>query len=91
VDGQLMSVRYREGETVHKGDLLVEIDNGPYLAALTQAEGQLIRDQATLENARLDLVRYQRLVPQKAAPEQQLATQQATVRQGEGVVMWAPG
>jgi len=91
VDGQLMSVRYREGETVHKGDLLVEIDNGPYLAALTQAEGQLIRDQATLENARLDLVRYQRLVPQKAAPEQQLATQQATVRQGEGVVKFDEG
>ena len=91
VDGQLMSVRYREGETVHKGDLLVEIDNGPYLAALTQAEGQLIRDQATLENARLDLVRYQRLVPQKAAPEQQLATQQATVHQGEGVVKFDEG
>ena len=38
-----MSVRYREGDTVHKGDLLVEIDNGPYQAALTQAEGQLTR------------------------------------------------
>jgi len=86
VDGQLMSVRYREGDTVHKGDLLVEIDDGPYQAALTQAEGQLIRDQATLENARIDLVRYQQLVPQKAAPEQQLATQQATVHQAEGVV-----
>ncbi len=86
VDGQLMSVRYREGDTVQKGDLLVEIDDGPYQAALTQAEGQLIRDQATLENARIDLVRYQQLVPQKAAPEQQLATQQATVHQDEGVV-----
>ncbi len=91
VDGQLMSVRYREGETVHKGDLLVEIDNGPYLAALTQAEGQLIRDQAALENARLDLVRYQQLVPQKAAPEQQLATQRATVHQDEGVVKFDEG
>src|ERR1017187_1956638 len=86
VDGQLMSVRYREGDTVHKGDLLVEIDDGLYQAALTQAEGQLMRDQATLENARIDLVRYQQLVPQKAAPEQQLATQQATVHQDEGVV-----
>ena len=86
VDGQLMSVRYREGDTVHKGDLLVEIDDGPYQAALTQAEGQLMRDQATLENARIDLVRYQQLVPQKAVPEQQLATQQATVHQDEGVV-----
>jgi len=86
VDGQLMSVRYREGDTVHKGDLLVEIDDGPYQAALTQTEGELIRDQAALENARIDLVRYQQLVPQKAIPEQQLATQQATVHQDEGVV-----
>ena len=81
-----MSVRYREGDTVHKGDLLVEIDDGPYQAALTQAEGQLIRDQAALENARIDLARYQQLAPQKAIPEQQLATQQATVHQDEGVV-----
>ena len=86
VDGQLMSVRYREGDTIHEGDLLAEIDDGPYLAALTQAEGQLIRDQAALENARIDLVRYQQLVPQKAIPEQQLATQQATVHQDEGIV-----
>ena len=86
VDGQLMSVRYREGDTIHEGDLLAEIDDGPYQAALTQAEGQLIRDQAALENARIDLVRYQQLVPQKAIPEQQLATQQATVHQDEGVV-----
>jgi len=86
VDGQLLSVRYREGDIVHKGDVLVEIDDGPYQAALTQAEGQLIRDQASLENARLDLVRYQELVPLKAIPEQQLATQQATVHQFEGLV-----
>ena len=86
VDGQLTSVRYREGDTVQKGDLLVEIDDEPYQAALTQAEGQLMRDQATLENARIDLARYQQLVPQKAIPEQQLATQQATVHQLEGIV-----
>ena len=86
VDGQLVSVRYREGDTVHKGDLLVEIDDAPYQAVLTQAEGQLLRDQAALENARIDLARYQQLVPQKAIPEQQLATQQATVHQDEGVV-----
>ncbi len=86
VDGQLTSVRYREGDTVHKGDLLLEIDDGPYQAALTQAEGQLIKDQASLDNARIDLVRYQQLLPQKAIPEQQVATQQATVHQFEGMV-----
>ncbi len=86
VDGQLTSVRYREGDTVHQGDLLVEIDDGPYQAVLTQAEGQLIKDQAALENARIDLARYQQLVPLKAIPEQQLATQQALVHQDEGVV-----
>jgi multidrug efflux system membrane fusion protein len=86
VDGQLMSVGYKEGDTVHQGDRLVEIDDGPYQAALTQAEGQLLRDQAALENARIDLARYQQLAPQKAIPEQQLATQQAIVHQDEGVV-----
>ncbi len=86
VDGQLVSVCYREGEIVHKGDLLVEIDDRPYQAALTQAEGQLIRDQAALENAKIDLARYQELLPLKAVPEQQLATQQTTVHQSEGVV-----
>ena len=86
VDGQLMRLHYREGDMVHKGDLLVEIDDGPYRAALTEAEGQLIKDQATLENARIDLARYQQLIPLKAVPEQQLATQQATVHQSEGVL-----
>ncbi len=86
VDGQLMSVRYKEGDTVNKGDLLVEIDDKPYQAVLTQAEGQLTRDQANLENAKIDLARYQTLVPLKAIPEQQLATQQALVHQDEGTI-----
>jgi len=91
VDGQLLNVHYREGDMVRQGDLLVEIDPRPYQAALTQAQGTLARDQAALENARIDLARYQVLVPQRAAPEQQLATQQAIVRQDEGNVKFDEG
>ena len=70
---------------VHEGDLLVEIDPRPYQVQLEQAEGQLARDQATLDNARVDLDRYQKLLAQNAIPEQQLATQKAAVAQDEGV------
>jgi multidrug efflux system membrane fusion protein len=86
VDGQLMAIHYKEGDLVHEGDLLVEIDPRPYQVQLEQAEGQLARDQATLENARVDLDRYQKLLAQNAVPEQQVATQKALVSQSEGVV-----
>jgi multidrug efflux system membrane fusion protein len=86
VDGQLMDVHYKEGDIVQKGAPIVEIDSRPYDAALVQAEGQLLRDQALLDNARIDLARYKTLVAQNAVPEQQLATQQALVTQDEGIV-----
>jgi membrane fusion protein, multidrug efflux system len=86
VAGELMEVRYREGQMVHKGDLLAVIDSRPYEATRLQAEGQLERDQAMLSNARIDLTRYQTALQQHAIPEQQFATQQALVGQSEGTV-----
>jgi membrane fusion protein, multidrug efflux system len=86
VQGQLVKVNYQEGQMVHAGDSLVEIDPGPNQAALLQAEGQLARDQALLENARLDLERYQEAFASNAIPKQQLDTQAAAVHQDEGTV-----
>jgi multidrug efflux system membrane fusion protein len=86
VDGELVNVLYHEGDVVKKGDLLMEVDPRPFQAQLEQYEGQLVRDQAILENAKVDLARYKGLLALNAIPEQQVATQQALVAQTEGVV-----
>jgi multidrug efflux system membrane fusion protein len=86
VDGELMKIYYREGDMVRTGQLLVEIDPRPFQVALEQAQGQLARDQALLNNARIDVVRYETLLKQNAVQEQLYTTQKATVGQLEGTV-----
>jgi multidrug efflux system membrane fusion protein len=86
VAGEIIEIRFKEGQIVKKNDLLAVIDPRPYVAALLQAQGQLGRDQAALKNARIDLVRYQNSYKEHAVPEQQVATQQATVESDEGTV-----
>jgi multidrug efflux system membrane fusion protein len=86
ISGYLMKVLYKEGDMVHQGETLAEIDPRPYQVQLEQAQAALARDQANLDNARVDLKRYQALVPLRAVPEQQLATQEALVKSDEGTV-----
>jgi membrane fusion protein, multidrug efflux system len=87
ISGYLAEVAFKEGQMVRQGDFLAQIDPRPYEASLMQYQGQLIKDQALLRNARLDLVRYQRLMTQDSTSRQTVDTAAATVSQYEGVIL----
>ncbi len=86
VTGVITAVHYREGQYVHKGDPLIDIDDRPYVAQLMEAEGALQRDQNLLAEAQMDLKRYQLAWAKNAIPRQTLDDQAKLVLQDEGVV-----
>jgi membrane fusion protein, multidrug efflux system len=86
ITGVVTAVHYREGQIVHKGDPLVDIDSRPYQATLTQAEGTLVHDQGVLDEAKMDLIRYQAAWARNAIQKQELDDQEKIVIQDEGTV-----
>ena len=86
VAGQIVRVEYQEGQFVHAGNPIMEIDPAPYQATVTQAEGQLARDQAQLENAKVNLVRDTDLLAKGVISQQEFDAQNATFHQDEGAI-----
>jgi membrane fusion protein, multidrug efflux system len=86
INGQLLQIGFKEGQEVNQGEFLAEIDPRPYQAAMDNAQGQLTRDQAQLENARRDLGRYSKLMAENSIAQQQRDTQDALVKQLQGTV-----
>lgn len=84
--GTIFAIDVREGQAVARGQRLAQIDPRPYRIAIEQAQGALSRDTAQLDNARIDLGRYQRLLAENSIARQQVDSQRATVRQLEGTV-----
>jgi membrane fusion protein, multidrug efflux system len=87
VSGTITQILFSEGQMVKRGQTLAVIDPRPYQATLLQAKGNLLRDQAQLENAKLQLSRYDTLIKQDSIARQDRDTQAATVHQLEGTVM----
>ncbi|MGB7285010.1 MAG: efflux RND transporter periplasmic adaptor subunit [Candidatus Acidiferrum sp.] len=86
VNGIVTTVHYKEGQIVHKGDALIDIDPRPYQATLLQAQGTLDRDQNVLGQAEMDLERYKDAWARNAIPKQTLDDQAKLVLQTQGTV-----
>src|SRR5947207_4240018 len=86
VDGQIVNVAFKEGQYVHEGDVLVQIDPRPFQVQLEQAEGQLAKDQAQRKDAEVNLERYKLLFKEGVIPQQQLDTQAALVGKFDGSI-----
>jgi multidrug efflux system membrane fusion protein len=86
VDGQITKINFQEGQFVHQGDDLLDIDSRPFQVQLEQAEGQLAKDQAQLRDIQVNYERYQLLYKEGVIPKQQLDTQGSQVGQFEGAI-----
>lgn len=86
VDGDLIALHFTEGQEVKAGQLIAEIDPRPYQVALTQAQGQLAKDRATLSNARRDLARFEKLAKTNLVSQQEMDTQRSLVDETLGTL-----